>query len=359
MDVDRFVAENRPTWYRLRSLTQRANNLTGEEVRELNRLYQRTAGHLAYAQAHFFDPGLNTALTQQVATTAAVLYGARRFTWRSGARFFSRTVPLVVWESRWFLLVSAVTLLLPAVAGGVWVDHSHAALNAIAPAAVREAYVNHNFASYYSSEPSAVFAAQVYTNNVVVAFEAFAGGISFGLLTLLALAYNGLNVGVAGGMFYAAHQPAEFWGLITPHGMLELTSVVLAGGAGLRLGWALVSPGDQPRSRALAYNGLQAVVLAAVTVLALLVSGLIEGFVTGSALPTTVRVGIGAAVELAFLLWVVLGGRAARAAVRAGRLVLEADVPFYGLPGTQWQGSGRSLLPLMPSVNYVAAGSHN
>jgi uncharacterized membrane protein SpoIIM required for sporulation len=326
VDIDRFIAENRPTWDRLDYLTWHSKKLTGPEIRELSVLYQRAAGHLAYAQAHFVDAQVIAALTRRVVGTYAVLYGVRRRTWRTIGRFFSETFPLTVWESRWYLLVSALALFVPALVAGVWVDHSHAALNAVMPPAVREAYVNHDFSSYYSSEPSAAFATQVYTNNVEVAAEAFAGGIAFGLGTLVALFFNGLNIGFAGGLFYAAHRPGEFWGLVTPHGLLELTSVVLAGGAGLRLGWALVHPGDYPRSVALSRTGPQAVVLVLGTVLTLAVAGSIEGFVTGSSLPTTVRVGIGVLVEVTFLTWVVLCSRAARArrAADMGRAADEA-----------------------------------
>jgi len=308
VDIDQFIAENRPIWDRLDYLTWHSKQLNGTEVRELSQLYERTAGHLAYAQAHFTDTQAIAALTRRVVGTYGVLYGVRRHTWRTIGRFFSQTFPRTVWESGWYLLVSALALFVPAIVAGVWVDHSHAALNALLPAAVREAYVNHDFASYYSSEPSAAFASQVYTNNVLVAFEAFAGGIALGLGTLAALVNNGLNIGFAGGMFYAAHRPAEFWGLVTPHGLLELTSVVLAGAAGLRLGWALVQPGDYPRSVALSRAGPQAITLVLGTVLTLAVAGTIEGFVTGSALPTTVRVGIGVVVELTFLSWVLLCG---------------------------------------------------
>jgi len=80
--------------------------------------------------------------------------------------------------------MSAATLLLPALVLGAWIDHSHAALDAVVPPAVPEAYVSHDFSSCYSSEPSVAFASHVYTNNVQVAFEAFAGGITFGLGTL-------------------------------------------------------------------------------------------------------------------------------------------------------------------------------
>ncbi|MGA3219301.1 MAG: stage II sporulation protein M [Acidimicrobiales bacterium] len=327
MDIDRFLADNRGTWERLHELTGRAKHLSGEEVRELSRLHQRAAGQLAYAQAHFSDPGVKSSLTSSLAASAAVLYGTRRHTWRTVGRFFSVTFPMAVWDARWFLLVSGVALFLPAVVIGTWIAHSHAALDVTAPPAVRAAYVDHDFASYYSSEPSVAFAGQVYTNNVIVTFEAFAGGITFGLFTLVALVINGANLGDAAGLFYAAHHPGEFWGLVTPHGLLELSSVVLAGGAGLRMGWALISPGDRPRSRALAAEARGSVVLVLGTVLTLAVSGVIEGFVTGSALPTAARVGIGAAVELAFLSWVVLCGRSAR------RDAYAACAPGNGLTG--------------------------
>src|SRR5438309_6328175 len=137
-------------------------------------------------------------------------------------------------------------------ASGVWLSSSPAAVEASGPKAVREAYVNHDFAAYYRSAPAAEFASNVFTNNVQVSILAFASGIAFCVLTALVLAYNGAGVGVAGGLFAAVGQQAKFWGLILPHGLLELTAVFVAGGAGLRLGWTLIDPGDRPRRQALA-----------------------------------------------------------------------------------------------------------
>jgi uncharacterized membrane protein SpoIIM required for sporulation len=109
----------------------------------------------------------------------------------------------------------------------------------------------------------------------------------------------------------------RFWGLVLPHGLLELTAVFIAGGAGLRLGWALVDPGDRPRTTALAAEGRRSVVIVIGLVAAFIVAGIIEGFVTGSPLPTWARVGIGVAVEAAFLGYLVLRGPVAAAARQA------------------------------------------
>ena len=72
----------------------------------------------------------------------------------------------------------------------------------------------------------------MFSNNVLVAFQAFALGIFFCIGTVYVLVFNGANLGLVAGLFAAVGQQPKFWGLILPHGLLELTSVFVAGGAG-------------------------------------------------------------------------------------------------------------------------------
>jgi uncharacterized membrane protein SpoIIM required for sporulation len=317
VDIDRFLALNQPAWDRLEALTRAAERgvarLSAPELDELVLLYQRASSHLSYARTYFRDPVLTARLTSLVGRANAVVYGSRKRSVRSIGAFFTRTFPAVVWESRRFIAVSAALFFVPAIVVGTWLAHSPKAIDAVGSAALRQTYVNHDFAAYYRSQPSAQFAAKVQTNNITVAFLAFAGGITGCVLTVFALAQNGASVGMAGGLFANAHKLPVFFGLILPHGLLELTSVVIAGGAGLRLGWALISPGDRSRSSALAEEGRRSVTLVAGLILTFVVAGLIEGFVAGSALSTPVRVGIGAVAEGLFLVYVVVLGRAASA----------------------------------------------
>ena len=168
---------------------------------------------------------------------------------------------------------------------GAWIANSDAALDASGPEAVRAAYVEEDFASYYSSAPASQFAAEVTFNNIQVSITAFALGILACVGTAAILVFNGANVGVAGGLFAAVGEPGKFWGLILPHGLLEITAVIVAGGAGLRLGWALIDPGDRTRGRALTEEGRRSVIVILGLVFAFVTAGLIEGFVTGSPLP--------------------------------------------------------------------------
>jgi uncharacterized membrane protein SpoIIM required for sporulation len=323
VDVDRFLATNQPLWDRLAALTKQARGgvrrMSAADIDELVRLYQRTSTHLSYVRTYYRDPALTAKLTGLVASAGAVVYGTRPRTLRALGQFFTVTFPAAVWHNRRFVAVAAFVFFAPAIAIGTWLANSPAAVDAAAPAALREAYVHDDFESYYSSRPASEFAAQVTTNNIQVGFLAFATGIALCLPTVLLLAENGANVGFAGGLFHAAHQAPKFYGLILPHGLLELTAVIIAGASGLRLGWSLIDPGDRARGTAVREEGRRAVVMVLGLVLTFVVAGTIEGFVTGSSLPTWARVGLGVLVEAAFVLYVVTQGRAAASRGLSGR----------------------------------------
>ncbi|MGH9183207.1 MAG: stage II sporulation protein M [Acidimicrobiales bacterium] len=317
MDIDAFVATHSGSWDRLGELAGRASRSLGRldaaELDELVRLYQRCSTHLSQARTTYRDPALVARLSGAVASAGTVVYGTRPRAPRRLGRFFATTFPAAVWASRRFVAVSALLLVVPATAAGVWLVTSDRAVEAAAPAAVREAYVEEDFEDYYSSDAAAVFAAEVFTNNVRVAIMAFAVGILLCVLTAAILAVNGASLGVAAGLFAAAGEPGRFWGLILPHGLLELTAVVIAGAAGLGLGWAVVVPGDRSRADALAEEGRRSVVVALGLVAAFAVAGVIEGFVTGRPWPTAVRVGIGVAAWAGFAAYLVARGRGAAA----------------------------------------------
>ncbi len=279
------------------------------EVAELVQLYQRSSAHLSHVRSYYRDPALVMYLTRVVSKAGAAIYGSKPRTLRALGRFFSVSYPAATWHARRFLAVSAALLLVPALLGGAWIADSPAARDAAIPPAAREAYLYKDFEEYYESERASQFASEVFTNNIGVGIVAFASGIAFCIPTAWLLITNGANIGFAGGLFASGGELGKFFGLILPHGLLELTAVIIAGGAGLALGWALVSPGDRRRRRALVDEGRGIVVIVLGLVPTFVVAGLIEGFVTGQPWPTWLRVGIGAIVELAFVIYIVMLGR--------------------------------------------------
>src|SRR6185436_5308507 len=123
------------------------------------------------------------------------------------------------------------------------------------------------------------------TNNAWLAAVCLITGVLI-LPVLWVLLQNVVNVGLSGGILAAYGRLDLFFGLITPHGLLELTAVFVAAGAGLKLFWAWVDPGPRPRGQALGEEGRAMITVAMGLVVVLFVSGIVEAFVTPSPLPT-------------------------------------------------------------------------
>ena len=314
MDVDAFVAAHQAEWDRLDRLVARRRRLSGEEVDELVRAYQRTATHLSAVRSSGYDPTLVARLSTRVARARSAVTGAHTPAWGSVRRFAVVSFPLMAYRVRWWWLGTAAGSLLVAFVIGVWIVKSPAVQASLLPPAQVKQLVNSQFRNYYSQYPAASFAAKVWTNNVLVAFESLIFGILLCIPTLLVLFSNAVNIGADGGLMFAHGRGVEFFALILPHGMLELSAVFLAAAAGLRLGWRIVDPGPLPRSQALAVAGRETITLALGMIVLLLVSGIIEAFVTPSPLPTWARVGIGACAEATLLAYVFVFGRRAAAA---------------------------------------------
>ncbi|MFK8022823.1 MAG: stage II sporulation protein M [Ilumatobacter sp.] len=316
MDLDAFVATHQRDWDRLAELTHRARRLSKlgpDELDELVGLHQRVGSHLAHARVRFAaDDALVGRLTYLVATSHGVLH-ARRTTNVSAAvtRFLGLTFPASVWRIRWFIAVSAACMFIPWIVMQVWIGISPEAFELSGDPAVTASYIERDFEDYYSSQPAQNFASQVFLNYVRVAVPAFASGILLCVFTVAILALNGASVGVAGGLFTHVGEWERFWGLILPHGLLEISAVVVAGGAGLRLGWTVIAPGDLGRWDALSAQGRDVGTVVIGLVVAFAVAGLIEGFVTGQPWPTALRVGIGVVAFVVFWGWTIGYGRTA------------------------------------------------
>lgn len=310
MDLDALVVARTPAWDRLDQLVRR-RRLSGAEADDLVRLYRATATDLSTLRSAAPDPETVTRLSQLLGRARARIAGTHEPAWRDVARFVTVLLPAALYRIRWWTVGVMVAFLTVGAVSGVWVATHPEALAAMGTPATRQEYVDHLFASYY--DPGVSFAAMVWTNNAWLSALCVATGVT-GAAPVYFLLSNAVNVGAAGGLMASYGHLGMFLQLISPHGVLELTAVFVSGAAGLRLFWTWVDPGPRPRGRALAEEGraLFTVTLGLVGVLA--VSGAVEGFVTGSALPWGVKIGIGLATLVAFWAYVlVLGRRAARA----------------------------------------------
>jgi uncharacterized membrane protein SpoIIM required for sporulation len=320
VDVDAFTAAHQADWDRLASLVRRRRRLTGAEVDELVASYQRTATHLSVLRSAGHDPALTARLSGLLGRARAAVTGAHTPAWRTVGEFFGVAFPAMAYRARWWWLATTTGSLVVAIIAGRWVAASPAVQASLLSHSEVARLVNHEFRHYYSQEAASAFALKVWTNNVWVAAQTLILGAFLGIGTIFVLLENALNLGVDGGLMIGHGKAVEFFTLILPHGMLELTAVFLAAAAGLRMGWAVIDPGPRRRVQALAEEGRATMTIVLGLIVVLATSGAIEAFVTPSSLPSWARIGIGSVVEVAFIAYVIVLGR------RARRLGLQADI---------------------------------
>jgi uncharacterized membrane protein SpoIIM required for sporulation len=326
VDVDAFVLAHRPTWDRLEALVKRRRQLTGAEVDELVDLYQRVSTHLSMVRTASNDSVLIGRLSGLVARARSAVTGAHAPLWSEFTRFWTVSFPVVAYRSwRWWL-GTAVAFFVVTVLIALWVSGNPEVRASIGTPSEIDELINHNVASYYSENPAGSFALQVWVNNSWVAAQCIGFAILLGIPIPYVLFQNAANLGLIAGLMVDANKADILLGLLTPHGLLELTAVFLAAAAGMRLGWSVIAPGNRPRGQVLAEQGRAVVTVAVGLIAVLLVSGLIEALVTPSPLPTFVRIGIGLAAEIAFLAYIFHFGRKAARAGETGDIDDAPDV---------------------------------
>jgi uncharacterized membrane protein SpoIIM required for sporulation len=316
MDLDAYVRTHQPSWQRLEGLSKRRPR-SGAEADELVDLYQEVATHLSVIRSTAPDPGVVAYISGLLAHARTRAAGTRASGWSGVADFFVRRFPAALYRTRrwwWSTMLGsyAVTAVM------IWwlLQHPQVEQTLLDPHQIDQ-LVNNDFQSYYSESAASHFAAQVWTNNVWVAAVCIAFGV-LAVPVVYVLWNNLLNLAVVGSIMIRHDRGDLFFGLILPHGLLELTAVFVAAGVGLRVFWSWVAPGPRTRAQSLAAEGRSAGGVAMGLVVVLLVSGIIEAFVTPSGLPTWARIGIGVIAEIVFLSYVYGPGRRAFRAGETG-----------------------------------------
>lgn len=314
MDLDALVGRRRGAWARLDALARR-RRLSGAEADELLDGYQRVATDLSVVRSSAPDAAVVSHLSTLVARARARAARVRTVSWSGVGRFFAEDFPAALYRLRWWWGITALANVVVGLVLGWWLVQNPVVEQSLLSTEEVTELVNVRFESYYSENAASSFSTLVWVNNAWVAARCLGMGV-LGFPVIWVLWQNIANVAVIGSLMHRHGRADVFWGLLTPHGLLELMAIFVAAGVGLRLFWAWVAPGSRTRLANLAAEGRTAAGVAMGLVVVLLLSGLIEGFVTPSPLPTWARVGIGvAALGLFFVYVFTLGRRAARRGV--------------------------------------------
>lgn len=320
--AERFVALRRPSWDGFRQQAEQAvrhglRRRSGAQIREFAAAYREVAADLARARTYGVDPRVLGYLERIVATGHNALYGARGVQRKSLGRLLLAELPASVVVARRYVLAACLLFLAPAFVGFVLLRSDPERAYELLPHQVIErAEAGGRQAEQgtgYGETPSLylpIVASSIIANNVQVAFTAFAFGITAGIGTVIVLAFNGLFLGAVLGLFANYGLAAWLLTFVAGHGPLELTAIFIAGGAGLRIGRAVVAPGDLARRDALVIAARTALRLVGAAASLLLLAGIIEGFLSASDAPVILKLGVSAASLLLLVLYVESGRRA-------------------------------------------------
>lgn len=318
MDLDAYVSAHLHEWRRLEDLVRR-RRLSGAEADELVDLYEQVATHLSVVRSLAPDASLIAYLSSLLSKARGRAVGTRTAAWQGVVRFLTERFPAALYRLRWWWLgTMAANVVVTAVMMWWLLQHPAVEQSLLTPEEIDQ-LVNHDFEHYYSQYAASHFALQVWINNAWVTALCLALGI-LGVPVIYLLFNNLANVAIIGAIMHRHGHGQHFWGLLLPHGILELTAVFVAGGVGLKLFWSWVAPGALTRTQSIARDGRTIGTVALGLVLVLLVSGLIEGFVTPSPLPTWARIAIGLLAEAAFFAYVFVWGRQAASRGETGDL---------------------------------------
>ena len=307
--VDRFVEDRRARWARLGHLIFEANGrverLAPDDVLELGRLYRAASSDLAVARRDFALDAATERLNDLVAAGHALVYSEAPTSGRRLRRFVLLELPASVRANSRFTAVSFAALAIPLIATfAIGLLLPEIAATALPPE-TRQHLAERRLWTDIPEGYRPLVGPLIIVNNVRVAIFAFAGGLTAGALTLYLLVANGALLGTVLAVVQGYGLSGGLLTFTAAHGPLEISCIVLSGGAGLRLAWALLRPGDSSRRDALRLAGAQAVRVMLLVIPALGVAGILEAFLSPSDAPIALKLTVG--LVAAFALWGYIG----------------------------------------------------
>ena len=307
----RFRQAREDDWRRLERLMDKAekgsaSKLTDEDILAVPVLYRSTLSALSVARETSLDQGLIEYLETLSARAYFFVYGSRATIQDRLVAFFRTDWPAAVrglWRET---LVSAALMLLGALVGAWLVMHEPEWFYAFVPAdlsggrdpAASTETLRATLDGADGAQGLSAFAAYLFTHNAQVALLAFALGFALCLPTGLLILYNGATLGAFFALFASRGLGFELGGWLLIHGVTELFAVILAGAAGLRIGWAVAFPGQRRRMDAAVEAGRTAAIAMGGVVVMLMFAGLLEGFGRQLIVDTGLRYAVAAATAV-------------------------------------------------------------
>ena len=319
MNTDEFYHARKKDWEELDRLlarsTKGASQLSPAEIRLLGRLYRSATADLALAQRDFPNHRVTVYLNQLAARAHAAVYQSEPLILRRLKDFVTGGFAQLYRRNLSFTLVATLMFVLPALLSGISAAMVPGSARWLLPASAQDLAASIEEEGLWTDIPieERPYASSfIMQNNIQVAFLAFGGGIPGGLLTVWVMVMNGINLGTLTGLTSYYGLGFDLWTFVIGHGVIELSVIFIAGGAGLSLGWAVIHPGVLRRGDALVQAARQSIQLLVGCIPLLVVAGIIEGFISpAEGIPAVFKWLVGFGTGVALYAYLFLAGRPA------------------------------------------------
>jgi uncharacterized membrane protein SpoIIM required for sporulation len=305
---NQWIAKRKPHWDRLSVLLSRSDkdglgSLSRAELQEMALLYRQVAADLSVLRRDETARTYSDHVNQLLARAHHIIYSRQKTTWLTLFRFLKYEYPVIFRQQLPYVTASLLVTIAWAVLGAALTTARPEFMRHFVGPAMIATMEQHKMwtDSIVSVAPKET--SHIMTNNLSVSFLAFAAGITFGAGTFYLLFNNGMMLGVIAAACHQYSMSVPLWSFIAPHGSLELPAIIIAGGAGFRMGHAMLFPGGYRWKESVAKGGIEATRLVAGVIPMLVVAGCLEGFFSPSHAPVWLKFTVGALLFTLLMTW--------------------------------------------------------
>lgn len=284
MKEEQFIQKNSSIWQELENFSTKINkkgikSFSSTEIKRFLHVFRLSSHHLAYARTHYPQNNVTIYLNSLVGKCHNDVYAVKKFNPREILKYIAIGFPKLLKENKTYLISSFALFILGIITSAIMVAVStDNALLFLPPQLVEGVKQGQTGGGGNWNYP--LMSSIIMVNNITVSLKAFALGITLGLGTIYVLFVNGALLGALTTIIYKYGDPINYWSLILPHGVIELTAIFIAGAAGLIIARSLLVPGELTRKHSLIKGSKTAVSLMGGVVVMLIIAGIIEGFFT-------------------------------------------------------------------------------
>lgn len=303
-----WIAKRRPLWERLAALLAQSDQsglrqLSRAELQEMALLYRQVAADLSVLRQDATARTYAEHVNQLLARAHHIIYSGRKTSVKTLFLFLRDEYPAVFQQQIRFVIASVLVSVAWGILGAAITHAKPEFMRHFVGPAMIATMERHQMWTQSIVTVKPMASSFIMTNNLSVSFVTFASGIVFGLGTFFYLYVNGMMLGVIGAACHQYGMSLALWSFVAPHGSLELPAILIAGGAGFRLGHAMLFPGALRWKDSVARGGIEATKLISGTMPMLVVAGILEGFFSPSHAPVWLKFTVGGVLFTLLLSW--------------------------------------------------------